>query len=229
MTSTDMMAVPLYAFILMELCRPGMVTVRMASAQLLPVIILPVLYIATGREIFYLIEVGYATVYGLAYAVWTIFAIRRYNILLHQQFSYEENINLNWLKVILGFFFMILSLWVLDCLHIDIDAESLYMLGSLVMWMFLAYFIYKHETVISGLKMISVPSVAPEEDSELALKIKDLFDSRQAILIRTSNWLTSRQWPARTVPMSASFSITSRRLPSSTSSMATEYATPWCC
>lgn len=182
MTSTDMMAVPLYAFILMELCRPGMVTVRMASAQLLPVIILPVLYIATGREIFYLIEVGYATVYGLAYAVWTIFAIRRYNILLHQQFSYEENINLNWLKVILGFFFMILSLWVLDCLHIDIDAESLYMLGSLVMWMFLAYFIYKHETVISGLKMIAVPSVAPEEDSELALKIKDLFDSRQVYL-----------------------------------------------
>lgn len=37
MTSVDMVAVPLYAFILMELCRPGMVTTRMIVAQMAPV------------------------------------------------------------------------------------------------------------------------------------------------------------------------------------------------
>lgn len=183
MTSTDMVAVPLYAFILMELCRPGMVTTRMVVAQMLPVVILPVVYIITDSRMFYFIEVVYIAVYGVSYAVWTVFAIRRYNVALHQQFSYEENINLNWLKIILIFFFMILSLWVLDCLHINIDLESLYMLDSLVMWMFLAYFIYKHETVIKELK--STPPVCQEtteEESMLASRIKRLFEEKEVFL-----------------------------------------------
>lgn len=79
MTSTDMVAVPLYAFILMELCRPGMVTTRMVVAQMLPVVILPVVYIITDSRLFYFIEVVYIAVYGVSYAVWTVFAIRRYN------------------------------------------------------------------------------------------------------------------------------------------------------
>ena len=183
MTSTDMVAVPLYAFILMELCRPGMVTTRMVVVQMLPVVILPVLYITTDSNLFYFIEVAYIAVYGVGYAVWTVFAIRRYNVLLHQQFSYEENINLNWLKIILGFFFMILSLWVLDCLHVNIDLESIYMLGSLVMWMFLAYFIYKHETVIRELK--TAPSNCQEtveEESVLASRIRRLFEEKEVFL-----------------------------------------------
>lgn len=183
MTATDMVAVPLYAFILMELCRPGMVTTRMVVTQMLPVVVLPLLYIITWHKVFYLIEVAYIAVYGVGYAVWTVFAIRRYNVMLHQQFSYEDNINLNWLKIILAFFFMILTLWVLDCLHVDIDLESLYMLGSLVMWMFLAYFIYRHETVIKELKTAPANSQeTPEEESVLALRIKRLFEEKEVFL-----------------------------------------------
>lgn len=194
MTSVDSVAVPLYAFILMELCHPGMVTRRMIAAQMLPVVILPALYIATGSNIFYFLDTAYVAIYGVGYAVWTIFAIRRYNLRLHQQFSYEENINLNWLRIILVFFFMILSLWILDCLHINADIESAYMLGSLVMWMFLAYFIYRHQNVIGELKISSSPALneetaeeeterAPEEgESALARKIRELFEEEKIYL-----------------------------------------------
>ena len=182
MTASDMTAVPLYAFILMELCRPGMVTARMIVAQMLPVVLLLALYIASGNMLFYYLETAYAALYGIGYAVWTVFAIRRYNILLHQQFSYEENINLNWLRIILVFFFAILSLWVLDCLHVDIDLEGLYMLGSLVMWMFLAYFIYRHETVISELRSSPAVAETPEEESALAARIRALFEEQEVFL-----------------------------------------------
>lgn len=183
MTSTDMIAVPFYAFILVELCRPGTVTAKAVVLQLLPVIVFPLLYIITRHKVFYLAEVVYIAVYGVGYAVWTIFAIRRYNILLHQQFSYEENINLNWLRIILVFFFMILSLWVLDCLYINIDLESIYMLGSLVMWMFLAYFIYRHQAVIRDLKAAPAVTVnSVEETSLLASRIKRLFEEEKVFL-----------------------------------------------
>lgn len=155
-TSVDMIAVPFYAFILMELCNPGMTSARLIAIEIAPFVVLPVLYLSTGIEAFYDIEVAWAAIFGLSYAIWTIFAIRRYNSRPKQQFSYVENINLDWLRIILVFFFAILSLWIVGCRYINIDAESVYLLGSLIMWMFLCYFIYRHKSVISELKA-SVP------------------------------------------------------------------------
>lgn len=185
MTSTDMMAVPLYAFILMELCRPGMVKAKMIVGQMLPFIVLPALFIATGHMVFYFIGVGYAIIYGVGYAVWTVFAIRRYNILLRSQFSYEDNIDLNWMKGILVFFFVILSLWVMDCLHINIGLESLYMLGSLGLWIFLSYFIYKHESVVgelNGFKNHPEADFEPVVDTVLHARISRLFEEQKVFL-----------------------------------------------
>ncbi len=55
MTAVDMVAVPLYAFILIDLCRPGYLTRRRMTAHLLPFVILPALLIATRIEIIYYI------------------------------------------------------------------------------------------------------------------------------------------------------------------------------
>lgn len=183
MTAVDMVAVPLYAFILMELCRPGMVSPKMIIMSILPVTVLPTMYIATDMYVFYIMEVVWVAIYGTGYAVWTVFAIRRYNRLLHQQFSYEENIDLNWLKIILIFFFAILTMWIFDSLHFNIDMERLYLLGSLVMWIFLSYFIYRHESVIGELESAHTeePQTAGEE-SLLAARIKVLFDEQRVFL-----------------------------------------------
>lgn len=98
-----------------------------------------------------------------------------------------ENINLDWLRIILVFFFAILSLWIVGCRYINIDAESVYLLGSLIMWMFLCYFIYRHKSVISELKA-SVPEEtsiqSPPSDStpDMSKKILRLFDEQQIYL-----------------------------------------------
>lgn len=183
MTAVDMVAVPLYAFILMELCRPGMVSSKMIVLSMLPVTLLPALYIVTDIYAFYIMEVVWVAIYGTGYAVWTVFAIRRYNRLLHQQFSYEENIDLSWLKIILIFFFGILAMWISDSLHFNIDMERLYLLGSLLMWIFLSYFIYKHQSVISELRSSHTEEPqTEEEESLLAARIKILFDEQRVFL-----------------------------------------------
>lgn len=183
MTALDMVAVPLYVFVLKELCRPGSVTRKTVFWQIAPFVVLPALYIITSLSLFYIIEVVWAAAYGLFYAVWTIFAIPRYNRLLKQQFSYEENINLEWLKSILAFFFLILSLWILDSVFISIDIEAVYLVAAMVQWMFLGYFIYRHETVIGELR-------APEEitddhlseESQMSINIRKLFDEEKVFL-----------------------------------------------
>lgn len=113
--------------------------------------------------------------------------IPRYHRLLRQRFSYEENINLNWLRTILVSFFVILSLWILDCLVIDFDIEAVYMLGTLVIWMFICYFIYKHESVIDELSEIPVAVDEPKADDsivtdDLRTRIMHLFEDEHIFL-----------------------------------------------
>lgn len=184
MSSTDMIAVPLYAFILVELCRPMSLTLRSMILQELTFIIPIILFSITHNYIFYYITVIWAALYGFGYAGWTIFTIPKYHSLLKQRFSYDENINLNWLRVILGSFAIILSLWIIDCLIVNLDIEALYMGGSLIIWMFICYFIYKHESVIeelteNGSASLSSSAATPDDGqpdmSEIGRRITDLF------------------------------------------------------
>ena len=45
-----------------------------------------------------------AAIYGVAYLIWTYVNIKKYNRLLKEQYSYSENINLDWLYKILWIF-----------------------------------------------------------------------------------------------------------------------------
>ncbi len=186
MTSVDMISIPLYVFILTELCRPETLHIRTIILHELPFVLLPALYIITRNTVFYFADVAWAAIYGFGYAIWGVVNIPRYHRLLKEHFSYGENINLYWLRYILLSFFVILSLWIVDCLIIHINIEAGYMLGSLTIWMFICYFLYKHESVIDELcePSVQVESVANPDDNTAKLKelIIDLFENQRVYL-----------------------------------------------
>ncbi len=183
MTAIDMVAVPMYAFVLTELVRPGHINRRSILIQELPFIVLPALYIALGNRWFFYIEVGWAAIYGSSIMIWTSVNIPRYNRHLKELYSYTENINLNWLKVILYTFYVILGLWIFDCLVIHLDMECVYMVCNLVLWMIISYFLYRHQSVMGELADWK-PELSTEADDEniLAAKIEKLFSSGQIYL-----------------------------------------------
>ncbi len=188
MSVSDMVTVPLYAFILVELCRPASLTVRSMVYQELSFVVPVVLFIVTQSSIIYYAVVVWAAVYGLGYAVWTVLAIPKYHALLKERFSYDENINLIWLKVILGSFSIILSLWIINCLIVSIYIEAIYMLGSLIIWMFICYFIYQHESVIEELseggvyEIIDASNSGETDLSEIGVCVTDLFCNEKIYL-----------------------------------------------
>lgn len=180
MTVTDMVTVPMYAFILIELCKPNSLTLRTMVLHELTFIVPMVIFIATGNIYVYYAEVIWAFIYGICYAIWTIFAIPRYHALLKRQFSYGDNIDLRWLRVITAAFFIILSVWICACMFFAIDIEAVYLIGSLVMWMFICYFIYRHESVLDEISETcsDIPEPAATEEtggSELGKRITALF------------------------------------------------------
>lgn len=190
MTSMDMVAEPFYAFILIELCRPGHLTYKTMALHEVPFVLLPVLLWTTRNEIFYDILVCWSAVYGLYYAVWTLMTIPKYHKMLRERFSYDENINLNWLRTILGSFFIILTLWVVDSLMVNSYLEYVYMIGTMIIWMFILSFIYRHESVISELSVAEVPSDEPAaeiyaETDEIGTRIEQLMLAERAYLVPT--------------------------------------------
>lgn len=151
MTAVDMVAVPLYSAILVELVAPGKSKWRNIVSQEVPFVVLPLMFGLTGERLFFYAEVVWAVVYGTYFLVWTMVQIPRYNRQLRERFSYRENISLGWLWVILFSFYLILGLWIFDCLSLEPGMESIYMVGTLLMWVVICYFIYRHETVIGEL------------------------------------------------------------------------------
>lgn len=188
MTCSDTVAVPLYAFLLIELCRPGSLTWKIMVLHEMPFILFPGLFIITHSRFFYYADVVWAAIYGFGTAVWAVIAIPRYHRLLKQRFSYEENINLNWLRYILLSFFVVLSLWMIDSLIINFNIEALYMVGSMIIWMFICYFIYRHESVIEEFAGIGTADITDitesmETDiSEIGQKIAVLFREENIFL-----------------------------------------------
>lgn len=189
-TSVDMVAEPFYAFILIELCSPGHLTYKTMALHEAPFVLLPVLLWTTHIEIFYDILVGWSAVYGLYYAVWALMTIPEYHKMLRERFSYEENINLNWLRTILGSFFIILTLWVVDSLIVNLYLDCVYLIVAMIIWMFILSFIYRHESVISELAVAEAPGdeLATEvnsETDEIGIRIEHLMLVQRAYLMPT--------------------------------------------
>ncbi len=175
-TGVDMVAVPLYAFILTELVQPGRLSTRQVICHELPFVVLPAAYIISLNIYVFYVLVAWAAVYGTYFLLWTMVNIPRYNRHLKDLYSNTDNINLNWLRVTLYTFYVVLSVWIADCFVFHVDIECFYMLSNLVLWMFISYFIYRHESVIDDLGDESVTPVEEEvNERTLAMRIDDIF------------------------------------------------------
>lgn len=179
-----MMIIPFYSFVLMELVKPGWFRWVKAFMLELPFLLLPVFYIFTHNIIWFYVLSVWGAIYGCSTFILLIFMIRRYHRQLKERFSYQENINLNWLLAILNTFFLILFLWTLSCFVINVDYDNIYMVSSLILWMLIDYFVYRHESVIEELSDVEiVPLEQNEVDvSGMAAEVQRLFEEDKIYL-----------------------------------------------
>lgn len=192
-TAIDMVAVPMYAFVLMELVCPGKQTKRMMVAQEVPFVLLPVLYMVTSRDLFFYTQVAISAAFGTGYLIRVLFEIPRYRRHIKERYSNTENINAGWLRVIIFAFYAILCLWILDCMSMELDIEILYMVCNLVMWMIISVFLVRHQSVIDEFTDYAsavaataagddAEAAAAKTDNSLAPKIEALFKTREIFL-----------------------------------------------
>lgn len=191
MTSIDLIIIPLYVFVLMELCKPGWFSIKKFIAHEIPFITLLFLFIYTGNTIWYDILIIWGAIYGTITLILTFIFISQYHRQLKERFSYQENINLNWLRSILVTFWGILVIWTICSFYNDNITDKLYLVCSLILWMFVCYFVYKHESVINELYDTECDNVAndividhkdSQPQSKLSETVKRLFEEEKLYL-----------------------------------------------
>jgi len=184
-TAIDVVVVPIYAFILIELCCPGKLTVRAICLGEAPFVILPVMLLVFRHPFFYYADMVLALLLGFATAAWACFAIPRYHRYLKSTFSYDDDINLKWLQSILWAFFVILIVWAFSCVDYNPWFDVVYMVCALVLWIFICFFIYKHQSVVDELRPLpGLETAVPSTDirSDVFARIKVLIEKERIYL-----------------------------------------------
>ncbi len=184
LTCIDIVAVPFYALILRELVRPGSVKWRTVIINVVPFIVISALYLATRWMPLYWVTIAGSAVYGVSYFVWTLVNIGIYNQKLKEQYSFTENINLSWLRLILLFFLVLLAIWEVDTISTRSYIECIYLLASMTMWMIIDFFIYKHNAVMESLNTSQPECETALEPpmSDLGIRIERLFTEDRIFL-----------------------------------------------
>lgn len=147
-SSIDIVTVPLYVLILIEFCRPGWLSKMRAFLLEAPILLLSLLYLLLRIDIFFEAMVVLSIIYGIGCALWTLRELPRYHRRLKEEYSYDEDINLHWMRGVMVLFFVILLLWAFSNVYPSPLTDLLYMSSSLVGWAIVCYFINKQETVL---------------------------------------------------------------------------------
>lgn len=146
-TCIDIVTVPLYVLVLVEFCRPGSVTLRRGFWTGLPFLISSLLYIVFVNSFFFYLLINMSVAYGTWCAVWTLHELPKYHRRLKEEYSYDEEINLHWLRGVMILFYVILAAWVYQALFKGYFSDIVYMTVSLVSWSVVCYFINRQDVV----------------------------------------------------------------------------------
>lgn len=174
-SSIDIVTVPLYELILIEFCRPGWLSKMRAFLLEAPILLLSLLYLLLRISFFFEAMVVLSIIYGVGCALWTLRELPRYHRRLKEEYSYDEDINLHWMRGVMAMFFVILLLWAFSNVYPSPFTDLLYMSSSLVGWAIVCYFINKQETVLRD--VISGCDESGTEVVDSALATESIVDA----------------------------------------------------
>ncbi len=163
----DMTAAPTCAFLLLELCRPGWLTWSKVVWNEAPFVALGLLNLFSEGYLFYYVLVGFFVVYGVAVMAATLVGISKYNRFLKAHYSYDENVNLRWLYVVLVTFVILMAGYTVCSLYDTVAGDIFYMVSSLLSWAWICYSIQRQESVLGELEVGETVDAAVAADGEV--------------------------------------------------------------
>ena len=125
----------------------------------------------TDYRVFMMVSLVGFVVSGVAYAILAYRLIGRFNKMVHENLSYDENINLNWLQYcilgVLGIFLTVgffSAIQYLFHLNLPFNPDFIYYSEVILFILFIGYFGIRHESLF--IENVSIGTVQEEEKPE---------------------------------------------------------------
>lgn len=148
----DITSEPTCCFLLVELCKPGWLTWQKVVVHEIPFVILGMMYVLTGYDIWYYVLIALFVAYGTGVFVTIFRLIPPYYNFLHKHYSYDENINLRWIRITLVTFFCMMILYTICGVYDTVIGDIAYIVSSIVCWSWICFCVSRQESVLHELE-----------------------------------------------------------------------------
>lgn len=136
----DMTAVPAGCYFIIELLNTGWCTLRRALWLASPFLFAVLCYAVTGTA--WIVDATFIFVwcYAVGFIIYMVYAVRRYNRLLAENYSNVERVHVRWLSGVAAMLAICLAVWTISSYYSSWVSDSLYQLTLLTMWVVALYY-----------------------------------------------------------------------------------------
>lgn len=136
----DMTAVPAAGCFIIELLNSGWCTLRRALWLASPFLLAVLCYAVTGAG--WLVDAFFIFVgcYTVLFSIYIVYAVRRYNRLLAENYSNVERVHVRWLKGVTAMLVICLVVWTISTYFSSWVSDSIYQLTLVAVWVVALYY-----------------------------------------------------------------------------------------
>ena len=145
--SFDLWCVPAIIVLLFEVISPQWTTLRKVVLVFLPSVLLTILFVLTAHEVFYTILVVYSNVVGLLALGIVLIASSRYDKFIKINFSYSDNMTLEWIRFLIVALYFALVAWTLINSWSTWLGDVFFYIFQIAIWSGFYYYARKHHVI----------------------------------------------------------------------------------
>lgn len=145
--SIDMWCVPVIIILLFEVISPNWVTIRKIFLVFLPTLILTFLYVFIANELIYKILIIYSNLIGFLALLTVLLATSRYDKFIKRNFSYLDNLTLEWIRFLIVALYILLITWTVINSRSTWLGDVVFYLSQIAIWMSFYYYANRHDIV----------------------------------------------------------------------------------
>ena len=170
----DMTAVTAGCSFVIELLNPGWFTLRRAFGLVFPFLLSISAYALTEAEWIMHATFIFVVCYSIGFTIYMVYAVRRYNRMLRENFSNIEYVHVRWLKGVAVMLAACLVVWIISCYYSSWVVDSCYQLLLLLLWVVTLSFADRQRA--PQLAPTSAVNVKPEGDDLVTTLLEHNLD-----------------------------------------------------
>lgn len=135
----DLIVVPLCALFVLTMLYKKYLTWKIFLRNAIPFFICPILYALTGYKIIFYSGLLFPLIYGIIVIPKILSGLRKYEKAIENDYSYQENINVSWLKTVM--ILLIINLIFCVYLYVNVSCSLFYFYYGYcaIMWIYIIF------------------------------------------------------------------------------------------